>query len=211
MKRFVRKGRIVFWGESAFPFICSMAWLLEQREEVEQSKRLLVNWLLAIVEKQQRESEDPLPNPYVSAEDVLKQMAEKVSNEGPSRRKAIQSYSLFPLVLLLVRRSHRELLSEVWKTLSRITIAVFEYDSPAGYLEWTCEKGIERDFIFMQPQSYRELEDLASKPPIHKLPSALREDLQFRLMFLLAFPHRLAWSIVGSLDHEFLKEIVASS
>ena len=192
MKRFVRQGRIVFWGESAFPFICSMAWLLEQREEVEQSKRLLVKWLLAIIEKQQRESDDPLPDPYVSAEDVLKQMAEKVSNDGPSRRKAIQSYSLFPLVLLLVRRGHRELLSEVWKTLSRITIAVFEYDSPAGYLEWTCEKGIERDFIFMQPQSYRELENLALRPPTHKLPSALREDVQFRLMFLLAFPHRLA-------------------
>ena len=39
-----------------------------------------------IIEKQQRESDDPLPDPYVSAEDVLKQMAEKVSNDGPSRR-----------------------------------------------------------------------------------------------------------------------------
>jgi hypothetical protein len=179
---------------------------LEQREEVEQSERLLVDWLLAIINKQQRESEDPLPDPYVSAEDVLKQMAEHVSDDGPSRRTAIQSYCLFPLVLLLVRRNHRELLSKVWKRLSRITITVFEYDSPAGYLEWTCEKGIERDFIFMQPQSYRDLDGLASKPPTYKLPSALREDLRFRLMFFLAFPHRLAWSIVGSLDHEFLKE-----
>ena len=135
-------------------------------------------------------------------------MAEQVSDDGPSRRTAIQSYSLFPLVLLLVRRDHRELLSKVWKQLSRITITVFEYESAAGYLEWTCEKGIERDFIFMQPQSYRELDDLASKPPTHKLPAVLRKDLRFRLMFLLAFPHRLAWSIVGSLDHEFLKEAV---
>jgi hypothetical protein len=161
---------------------------------------------MGIINKQQPESEDPLPDPYVSAEDVLKQMAEKVSDDGPSRRKAIQSYSLFPIVLLLVRRDYRDLLSEVWKRLSRITITVFEYDSPAGYLKWICEKGIERDFIFMQPQSYRELDDLASRPPTHKLPSALRQDLRFRLMFFLAFPHRLAWSIVGSLDHEFLKE-----
>ncbi len=99
MKSFRRESRIVFWGESAFPFICSMAWLLEQRQEVEQTERLLVDWLLAIIDKQQQESEEPLPDPYVSAEDVLKQMAEKVSDEGPSRRKAIQSYSLFPLVL----------------------------------------------------------------------------------------------------------------
>jgi hypothetical protein len=202
-KSFERQNRIVFWGESAFPFICSMAWLLEQREEVEQSQRLLINWLLAIIEKQQRESEEPLPDPYVSAEDVLKQMAENASKDGPSQRKAIQSYSLFPLVLLLVRRNYRDLLSKVWRKLSCITMSIFEYDSPAGYLEWTCEKGIERDFIFMQPQSYRELEHLASKPPTHKLPSALREDLRFRLMFLLAFPHRLAWSIVGSLDANF--------
>jgi hypothetical protein len=204
MKSFLRDRRIVFWGESAFPFICSMAWLLEQREEIEQSEQLLVDWLLAIINKQQRESEEPLPDPYVSAEDVLKQMVEKMSDVGPSRPKAIQSYCLFPLVLLLVRRDRRDLLSEVWKRLSRITMTVFEYDSPAGYLEWICETGIERDFVFMQPQSYRDLEDLAGKPPIHKLPSVLREDPRFRLMFFLAFPHRLAWSIVGSLDHELL-------
>jgi hypothetical protein len=206
MKAFLNEGRIAFWGESAFPFICSMAWLLEQREEIEMSERLLVDWLSAIIKKQQRESEDPLSDPYVSAQDVLKEMAEGVSEAGLARRKTVQSYCLLPLVLLLVRRDYRELLSDVWKQLSRITISVFEPGSPEGYLEWRCEKGIERDFIFMQPQSYRELDDLAAKPPIHKLPSALREDLRFRLMFFLGFPHRLAWSIVGSLDHEFLKE-----
>ena len=208
LKNFLLDGRIAFWGEGAFPFICSMAWLLEQRGEVEQSNRLFIDWLGAVINKQQRESEDPLPDPYVSAEDVLKQMAEIFSEDGPTRRKAIQSYCLFPLVLILVRRDCFNLLSNVWKRLSCVTITVFEYDSPAGYLEWLCEKGVERDFIFMQPQSYRELDDLASKPPTQKLPSALREDLRFRLMFLLAFPHRLAWSIVGSLDHEFLKEAV---
>jgi hypothetical protein len=80
------------------------------------------------------------------------------------------------------------------------------FDSRAGYLEWECERGIERDFVFMQPKSYRELCDLAANPPIQKLPALLREDNRFRLMFLLAFPHRLPWSIIGSLDHDFLKE-----
>lgn len=206
IKAFRRDSRIVFWGESAFPFICSMAWLLEQCGEVEESEGLLVDWLMATINKQQRESEDPLSDPYVSAEDILKEIAERVSTDGPPQRKAVQSYCLFPLVLLLVRRDHRKLLSEVWKRLGRVTITVFECDSPAGYLEWRCAKGIERDFVFMQPQSYRELDELASKPPSRKLPSALRDDLRFRLMFFLAFPHRLAWSIVGSLDHAFLSE-----
>ena len=206
LKKFLSDGRVAFWGESAFPFICSMAWLLEQRGEVEASEVLFMNWLGAVTQNQQRESENLLPDPYESPEDVLKQMAERVMEGDPVRRKANHSYCLFPLVLILVRRDQLDLLSSAWRRLSRITITVFEYDSPAGYLEWSCQKGIERDFVFQAPQSYRELDELAAKPPVQKLPAVLRNDRRFRLMFLLAFPHRLAWSIVGSLDHEFLKE-----
>lgn len=206
-KSFLLEGRIGYWGESAFPSVCSLAWLFEQSGEVGQSEKLFTDWLMTIVNKQQPESEDALADPYVSPEDVLREMAEAISSsDGPSRRKAVQSYSLLPVVLLLMRRERRSLLSEIWKRLSHIRITVFEYDSPAEYLEWRCQKGIERDFVFMQPQSYGELDRLASKPPTNKLPSILREDLHFRLMFLLGLPHRLAWSIVGSLDHEFLKE-----
>jgi hypothetical protein len=203
---FLQNGRLAFWGESAFPFICSMVWLLEQRGEVEQSELLLAGWLMAIVKRQQPQSEDAFPDLYTSPEDVLVKLAETVLEDGPKRPKSVHSYCLVPLVLMLVRRDAKEFLAKEWKPLSKIMLSVFEHDAPSGYLEWRCEKGIERDFLLMQPQSYRELDELAAKPAIEKLPFVLREDLHFKLMFLLAFPHRLAWSIIGSLDHEFLKE-----
>lgn len=182
-----------------------MAWLLERHGELECSQQLLANWLLAVITKQQRESDDPLADPFLSAEDALKQMIESQIENSPKRRKAVQSYCLFPLVLLFVRRDCFDLLSNVWQRLSRVAMTSFEYEAPADYLEWRCEKGIERDFIFMQPQSWGELKNLAVTPPIQKLPNLLRSDLHFRLMFWLAFPHRMAWSIVGSLDHELLR------
>src|SRR5205085_825019 len=122
IKEFLQNGRLVLWGESAFPFICSMAWLFEQGGDVEQSERILVEWLAAILKKQQPLSDDPLPDPYVSAEDVLRSMAEDSFESRPTRRKAVQSYSLLPTVLLMVRRGYRDLLAREWKRLSRVVV-----------------------------------------------------------------------------------------
>ncbi len=203
---FQEKGRLVFWGESAFPFVCSIAWLLEQNGEIRESEQFLETWLLTVVDRQQPSGDDALADPYSSAEDVLKQMAESALSEEPRRPKASVSYSLSPAILLLVRRNASSLLKSVWKRLSKVTLSVFQPASPLGYLEWLCDKGIELDYTLPQPQSYRELEEMAASPPVEKLPLVLREDLSFKLMFMLAFPHRMAWSIIGSLDHEFLKE-----
>jgi len=121
----------------------------------------------------------------------------------PKRPVATASYSLLPLVLLFVNRAYKSELERHWKAISRIVMTVFLPDEKAGYLEWHCAKGSEKDQAFQQPQSWRELVEFASSPRIDKLPEVLRSDRQFRLMFTLAFPHRQAWSILGSIDQDF--------
>jgi len=203
LSRFLQADRLVFWGESAFATVCAITWLFETHGKTEACEKLLLTWLMAVIHKQQPESEDPLADPFESPEAVLSRMVDLLQQNGNRRKTAVQSYCLLPLVLMFVRRRRRDLLAKVWKKLSQVSICVFEYDSPAGYLEWRCEKGVERSFIFRQPQSYGELCELASSPAVQKLPLVLRTDSKFRLMFFLAFPHRLAWSIVGSLDQSF--------
>ena len=201
--RFVRDGRLGFWGESCLPFVCAVCWLAEREGEVGEAKTLLLGWLQAIVSLQQRQSTNPLPDVYTSAEDALRRIAESLFDNEPKRPVATASYSLLPLVFLFVNRGYKSELESHWKAISRITITVFRPDDKAGYLEWYCANGSETDQSFNQPQSWKELVGMASSPPVDRLPDVLRLDLQFRLMFVLAFPHRQVWSILGSLDAAF--------
>jgi hypothetical protein len=203
LKRFIRDGRLGFWGEGCLSLVCALAWLAEREGEVEQAKALLEGWLQAIVSQQQRQSTNPLPDAYTSPEGALLKIAESASDKEPKRPMATASHSLLPLVLLFVNRQYKGELEKRWKAISRIITTVFVPDEKAGYLEWHCAKGSEMDQAFMQPQSWKELEELASSPPIGKLPEVLRSDQQFRLIFTLAFPHRQAWSIFGSIDKDF--------
>jgi hypothetical protein len=203
IRRFVRDARIGLWGESCLPFVCALLWLAEREGAVEEARKLSVGWLQAIVSHQQPQSTNPLPDAYTSAEDALRKIAESLSDDEPKRPVATSSCSLLPLVLLLVSRGYKRELETNWKAISRITMTVFRPDDKAGYLEWYCTNGSETDQSFNRPQSWKELAKFASSPAIDRLPDVLRLDRRFRLMFALAFPHRQAWSVLGSLDADF--------
>jgi hypothetical protein len=203
LNTFIADGRLGFWGEGCLSFVCALAWLAEREGEVGHAKALLEGWLQAIVTHQQRHSTNPLPDPYTSAEDAILKIAESISDNEPRRPVATASYALLPLVLLLVNRRYKTELEKNWKAITRLVITVFLPDEKAGYLEWHCVNGSEKDQTFQQPQSWKELVEFASSPRVDKLPEVLRSDRQFRLMFALAFPHRHAWSILGSIDQDF--------
>ncbi len=148
LERFVRDGRLGFWGESCLPFVCALSWLAEREGEVGQAKRLWEGWLQAIVSQQQRQSPNPLPDAYTSAEDALLKIADSLSDNEPKRRVATSSYSLLPLVLLLVNRNYKSELETNWKAISQVTLTVFKPDDKAGYLEWRCAKRIGDGSIF---------------------------------------------------------------
>jgi hypothetical protein len=202
-KRFIPDGRLGFWGEGCLSLVCALSWLAEREGECRQAKTLLEGWLQAIVAQQQRHSTTPLPDAYTSPDDALLKIAEMLSDKAPKRPVAVSSHSLLPLVLLFVNRGYRSALETNWKPISRVTVTVFKPDDKAGYLEWRCRNGSETDQSFNQPQSWKELVQLASSPTTEKLPDVLRSDWQYRLMFIMAFPHRQAWSIFGSLDAHF--------
>jgi hypothetical protein len=91
-------------------------------------------------------------------------------------------------------------LKQLWPELSRVRMTYFGPDKPWGYLEWHCDEGLERDQFFPQPQSWKDLVDLAATPAVERLPESLRTDSQFALMFLITVPHRVAWSLIGNID-----------
>lgn len=201
IEQFAAEGCLWFWGESAFSGLLAIVWLLEQENRMELARSLLLGFAAKLAADQQPDSVAPLSNPYVSADEVLKKTIEaRFSVQQKKRRNPVQSFSLLPLTLLLVRRNMRKELEQLWQQLSQVTMTFFGPDKPWGYLEWHCDEGAERDQTFGQPQSWKQLVELAAKPAIERLPKTLRSDFQFGLMFLLAYPHRINWSLIGNID-----------
>lgn len=200
IKAFSLEGRIAPWGESWFPYLCSMVWLLEREKDATTAKDLLNNWKLHLIARQQSDSDDPFDDVYVTPDTVLVDLVDTSMDDEQKPRRAVSSYTILPLVLMLVNRGYRELLDPVWSAISNVSITVFRPKEPADYLDWNCKSGEEHDQQFTQPQAWSELEEIAASPSIHRLPKALVEDATFRLAFLMSFNHRIHWSIVGSID-----------
>jgi hypothetical protein len=200
IEHFAGDGRFWFWGESALPNLLAMIWLLETDGKLELARDLLVGFAATLAADQQEDSASPMADPYVGPDDALKKALESRLKTCERRRTQLQSYALLPVVLLLVRRGLRNSLEPIWKDLSRVRMTFFGPDHPWGYLEWHCDEGAERDQVFAQPQGWKELVELADSPKVERLPEVLRTDWRFALMFLLAVPHRLAWSLIATID-----------
>jgi hypothetical protein len=200
IEQFTAEGCFWFWGESAFPALLAMVLFLERENKVQSARQLLVGFAGQLATDQQPDSLTPMPDPYASADEVIKKAMEVRQGNQQKRRNPIQSYTLIPLTLLMVRRNMRTELDQLWPQLSRVRMTYFAPDKPWGYLEWHCDEGLERDQSFSQPQSWKDLAELAATPKVELLPEVLRTDWQFALMFLLTVPHRIAWSLIGNID-----------
>lgn len=201
IEKFAADGCLWFWGESAFSSLLSIVWLLECEGRMETARSLLLGFAAKLATDQQPDSVTPLSNPYVSADEVLKKTIETRSSfQQKKRRNPVQSFTLLPLTLLMIRRDMRNELERLWPQLSQVTMTSFGPDKPWGYLEWHCDEGAERDQMFAQPQSWKQLVEFAAKPAIERLPESLRSDFQFELMFFVAYPHRINWSLIGNID-----------
>ncbi len=208
-EKFIADDLLWFWGESAVPTLLSIVWLLEKKGKPETGRKLLLDFTDCLVTSQQPDSTEPLPDPYISGDGALKLALEDRIAQKEKRPMSVQSHALLPLVLLMVNRKLRKELEAIWSRLSRVRITFFAPAHPWGYLEWRCAEGTERDAMFNQPQSWADLVKSAKSPKVDLLPEALRTDMQFALMFLLAAPHRLAWSVIGSLDQQLSKASVS--
>lgn len=196
----IKRGRTCFWGEGALSQFVTVAWLLERGDQHDTAKSMLTDLLTLVAERNHRDSNEALEDPYSSADECLVKFFKSVSQAEKSRRQAVESYSLFPMVLLAARRGMRSELEKAWMKISRVVFTWFEPARPVDALLWHCGEGKEYTDIFAQPQSWKQLSEIAFRDRQERLPKVLREDLTFGVLFMLAFPHRTMPSLVKHLD-----------
>jgi hypothetical protein len=199
---FLEKGRVFYWGEGAFSQFLMIIWLLEKAKQETNAKAVLTGLITSVAERNAKGSENSLDDPYLSADECLTQLFSKFQRQEFSRKQAVESYSLFPLVLLAVRRNFRAELEKAWRQISSVDLTFFKPERPSDVLRWHCDLGQEHAFSFDQPQKWEDLRAVAIRDDQDRMPLVLRNNLRFGLMFLLAFPQRILPSLVKHLDDQ---------
>lgn len=199
--QFIGRDRLIYWGEGAFSQFMTMIWLMDASGSKEPGTAVIQSLLGIVINSNSRDAQESLDDPYVTSDQhLVRLIAQLESKNDPPRKKSIQSYTLLPLVVLAVRRGLRSELEAEWRKITRVRMTWFKPDKPVDLLLWHCDSGREQDAEFEQPQSWAELHQFALRDDQERLPSILRDDTAFAVMFMLAFPHRIALSLIKWLD-----------
>lgn len=201
IRDFFGSERLLFWGEGAFNQFVLLIWALERYDQTATSDGILLTLLECVSERNHPDTDDPFSDPYVSADEFIVSLFQLIGKPpSTSRSKSVESYTVFPLVILAARRGMRDQLVRMWEKISHVRVAIFKPDCPADLLNWHNESGQEISGGFEQPQSWNELREESIRDDSALLPSVLSANSTFALMFMLAFPHRILRSLLKHLD-----------
>jgi hypothetical protein len=187
-------GRLFVWGESAVPMFLAVMWAAEKLRADHWSDAVLLSVLAGVATANSGRLNHKLAPPHDSADEALEVIFQRVLQKKPIKEvQAAASYTLEPLVILAARRLWRNSLASFWEQITKTTLVRLVADHPRDLLlwNWRHERGSNDSRNFAAPQSWRELLIEARRAEDESLPSVLRDEPDFRWLFLLCFPHRL--------------------
>jgi hypothetical protein len=197
-------GRFYFWGESAVPFWLAAMWALDQLRSDHFSDKMLFSMLSVIAQQNSKLEFPKYPAPYDSADEALSKAFRRLfDGEKAMELQAASSYTLESLVAIMARRLWRNALSMIWPEITKVNLVRLIPDKPHDLLLWNWgEKfGSNQSRIFPTPQSWTELLAESRRDEDDSLPNVIKEDLDFELLFLICFPHRLNKAFVKHLEN----------
>jgi hypothetical protein len=185
------------WGESAAPFILITALELEQQCMQLAAERLVSDYLrlLLICHSDGRRG---LPDSFISVEDSLRFIhligdQETVSFQG-------FSYTCQVAVDYLAKRWRRRVLAPLWEGVTRLSLNSSVPRNSWEWFFWESDSAVLESSIAGQPQSWSTLIGDAESRDVAPLPALLLEHREFRLFFLLVYPHRLTPATFAAID-----------
>jgi hypothetical protein len=204
LEELVTGGRLVIWGESAVPFFLTGMWALDKlRGDQFSDKFLLLPLLAAIAHLNSSPLSLKLGNPYQSADEAnAKAFRSLFEQDKATEVLASASYSLHSLVTIAARRLWRNHLAAMWTFITRIDSIELVPDKPRDLLLWNWEhkRGRNQARRFGVPQSWRELLVESRRNEDDSLPGGIKDHLDFALLFVLCYPHRLTPALVKHLE-----------
>jgi len=99
---------------------------------------------------------------------------------------------------IAARRMWRNVLATFWAPITKIDLIRVVPDEPADSLLWNWghDRGLNQSRKFSAPHSWSALLAESRRDESDSLPSVIREEFDFALVFVLCFPHRLTRALV---------------
>jgi hypothetical protein len=188
-----------YWGESATGYFIMMSLLLENSNESQLSKELLVELIAKIGVNNQTYEGQGFPNPYYTAEQIMSVTYGLKEKGFTSDSFLWQSYHLGTIVDMLVRRNKRIELEELWKNISQLSLTEFKPNFVWQFLCWRVKEGEQIQQFCKEPQSWKELQKQAMDYALPDLPNTLKTTF-FPYFFFLMYPHRITRQSVKLID-----------
>lgn len=186
------------WGESAVPFLLTIAWVLHHVNATPASDFVLGGLVEAISEANGDTSHGKgLADPYHSVGEVLRWM---VNSEKPREGFVGFSYTLEGLVLLFVKRNWRQHMRLLWPQVTRVGICSYVPDRIHEFYWWATQEGELCVRLPHWTESWSALMREACDASTDGIPPLLLERPELLLLFVLVFPHRLTTSVAKYLD-----------
>jgi hypothetical protein len=200
------KGRLMAWGESAIPHFLAIMWAMDELRGDQFSDRFLFAALSVVANQNSGRSNIKLPSAYASADEANASLFHRLFNEEKvHERQASTSSSLESLVTIAARRMWRNGLSMFWAPITNIDLEQIVPDKPRDILlwDWGFDRGMNRTRKYPPTQSWRELLADSRRDESNSLPNVIKGEIDFAILFLLCFPHRLSPALVKFFEETF--------
>ena len=192
----------LLWGESASMFFIMMGLFLSLYGEKDMAAEVYKTIVSRITARNGKKSELGLPDPYYSADQILAALSGLPGADIDLGSFVGTSYTVKPLIECLVREGRRDVLQELWYSISHLQYCEFTPQPIWNTYLWRSETGILTQEFFDSPQSWRKLREKAFLKPVN-IPEKMEEDKAFVILFLLTFPHRVRGDLVKLIDPNF--------
>ena len=198
-----KNGRFFLWGESAVPFFLAIVWALDKLRADQFSDLILLSILSSVAHRNRRGETLKLNSPYDSADEVAAKLLRHLfEKEKFLERQSAASYTLDPLVTLVAGRLWRNRLAAAWGEIAQIDSIQIIADKPRDMFlwDWGHERGSHQSRRLGAPQSWRKLLAESRQAEDEVLPATFKAHFDFKLLFLLCYPHRLSRPLVKHLE-----------
>jgi len=196
----ITNGRLIVLGEQALPMIFLVLWISEAHMPSLEIIKLLMQYVITACERNGHASDDePIPPPHTDIDEILAHLFS--SKPPPEKRKKGKSlWGIEALVHILARRGERDFLSQNWQSITKLDLITFNANDVDDLLLWHEASGREEQRKPRKTESWNRLVQESHQPLEDRLPSHFSFDIDFALIYFLAYPHRISTSLVGHLD-----------
>jgi hypothetical protein len=192
-----------FWGESATPLFILMSLFLSEYEDEDLSNLIISDILWEITMENNIREGKGIPDPYYGPKEVIGSIFGMSEFEIDWKSFLGSSYHLSALVDILVRRNKRNILNELWGSISHFDNCEFVPEPNWHTFVWRNKTGEEICGFYKLPQSWKELKDKAFSKEL-KLSKILKTNPEFLYYFLLTYPHRLSKDSIKLIDKSYV-------